>query len=422
MTSSTIENSYALSREKYAAAGVDTEEALAALGQISLSLHCWQGDDVGGFEKAQAGHAGSGLAVTGGFPGKARNVHELRQDLHRAFSLIPGRHRLNLHAMYGEFDRSPVERNAIEPYHFRGWVEWAKQENLKLDFNSTCFAHAKATAGFTLSSKERDIRKYWIEHVKCCRKIGATMGRELKSACLHNIWIPDGSKDLPFDRWTHRALLKEALNEIFETEYSPSQLKDSLESKLFGIGSEAYVVGSHEFYLGYAMTHGKIICLDTGHFHPTESVADKISAILQFSDELLLHVSRGIRWDSDHVAILNDETRALAEEIIRGGGLDRIYLALDYFDASINRVGAWVIGARSVLKSLLIALLEPGKAIREAEEAGDGFVRLAAMEDAKDLPYGPVWDKFCLQSGVPPSGRWTDDIKEYEKTVLFKRQ
>jgi L-rhamnose isomerase len=421
MSSSTIEKSYALSRERYAEAGVDTEEALASLGRVSLSLHCWQGDDVGGFEPSRTGPAGSGLAVTGAFPGKARNVQELRQDLHRAFSLIPGKHRLNLHAMYGEFDKGPVERNAIEPYHFRGWVEWAKQESLKLDFNATCFSHPKAASGFTLSSKERNIRKYWIEHVKCCRKIGATMGRELKSACLHNIWIPDGSKDLPYDRWTHRSLLKEALNEIFETDYSPSQLKDSLESKLFGIGSEAYVVGSHEFYLGYAMTHGKIICLDLGHFHPTESVSDKISAILQFSDDLLLHVSRGIRWDSDHVVILNDETRALAEEIVRGGCLDRIHLALDYFDASINRVGAWVIGARSVLKSILIALLEPGRTIRAAEEAGDGFSRLAAMEAAKDLPFGPVWDQFCLRAEVPDSGRWIADIKDYEKKVLAKR-
>jgi len=422
MSSSTVEKNYALSRDRYAEAGVDTEDVLAALGRVSLSLHCWQGDDVEGFEKSRTGHAGSGLAVTGGFPGKARNVQELRQDLHQAFSLIPGCHRLNLHAMYGEFEKGPVERDAIEPYHFRGWVEWAKQEKLKLDFNATCFAHPKAASGFTLSSRDRDIRKFWIEHVKRCRKIGATVGRELKSACIHNIWIPDGSKDLPFDRWTHRALLKEALNEIFETEYSPSQLKDSLESKLFGIGSEAYVVGSHEFYMGYAMTHGKILCLDMGHFHPTESVADKISAVLQFSDELLLHVSRGIRWDSDHVVILNDETRALAEEIVRGASLDWVHLALDYFDASINRIGAWVIGARAVLKALLIALLAPARALRAAEEAGDGFSRLAAMEDARDLPYGAVWEQFCLRSEVPAAGRWIDDIKEYEKKILLKRQ
>jgi L-rhamnose isomerase len=422
MSSTTVEKSYALSRERYAEIGVDTEAAIATLGQISLSLHCWQGDDVGGFENVRSGHAGSGLAVTGTFPGKARNIHELRQDLHQAFALIPGRHRLNLHAIYGEFEAGPVERTAYEPSHFRGWVEWAKQENMRLDFNSTCFAHPKAASGFTLSSKEKDIRKYWIEHVKCCRKISASIGRELKSPCIHNIWIPDGTKDIPFDRWNHRVLLREALNEIFETDYSPSQMKDSLESKLFGIGSESYVVGSHEFYMGYALTHGKIICLDMGHFHPTESVADKISAVLQFSDELLLHVSRGVRWDSDHVVILNDDTRALAEEIVRSGCLDRIHLALDYFDASINRVGAWVLGARAVLKALLLALLEPAARLKEAEEAGDGFSRQSVMEEAKELPFGAVWDHFCQKSEVPLSGRCTDEILAYEERVLLKRQ
>ena len=421
MDTSAVEKSYALSRERYAELGVDTEKALETLGRISISLHCWQGDDVGGFEASPTGLAGSGLAVTGGYPGKARNVSELRQDLHRALTLIPGRHRLNLHAIYGEFNGEPVERNAIEPGHFRGWVDWAKQEGLKLDFNATCFSHPKASSGFTLSHKEKDVRKYWIEHVECCRKISASIGRELKAACIHNLWIPDGSKDIPLDRWTHRALLKESLDEIFDTEYSPSQMKDSLESKLFGIGSESYIVGSYEFYLGYAISHGKMICLDLGHFHPTESVADKISAVLQFSDELLLHVSRGVRWDSDHVVILNDEVRALTEEAVRGGRLERIHFALDYFDASMNRVGAWVIGARALLKGLLIALLEPAAEMRRTEDGGDSFKRLALLERLKALPFGAVWDQHCLRAGVPPSGRWHDEIADYEKKVLNKR-
>jgi L-rhamnose isomerase len=421
MDSSVVEKAYALSREKYAGLGVDSEEALARLQSVSLSIHCWQGDDVGGFETSASGLKGSGLQVTGSYPGKARSVQELRSDLRQAFNLIPGRHRLNLHAMYGEFGDRPVDRNGIEPSHFRGWVEWARQENLKLDFNATCFAHPKAAAGFTLSSKDPGIRRFWIDHVKLCRKIAATMGRELQASCLHNLWIPDGTKDVPVDRWTYRALLKESLDEIFETEYSPLQMKDSLESKLFGIGSESFVVGSHEFYLGYAFTKGKLVCLDLGHFHPTESVADKISAVLQFSDEILLHVSRGVRWDSDHVVLLNDEIRALAEEIVRGQALNRTHIALDYFDASLNRIGAWVLGARATLRGLLIALLEPRERLQELDGEGSALARLAALEELKAMPFGPVWDYFCLKNGVPPADAWLRDVEVYEKKVLSKR-
>lgn len=421
MDSTSVEKAYALSREKYAGLGVDTDKAILCLQSVSLSIHCWQGDDVGGFETASSGLKGSGLQVTGSYPGKARNVQELRSDLHQTFALIPGRHRLNLHAMYGEFGGRSVDRNEIEPGHFRGWVEWARRENLKLDFNATCFAHPKAAAGFTLSSKDPGIRRFWIDHVKLCRKIAAYMGRELQAACLHNLWIPDGSKDVPVDRWTYRTLLKKSLDEVFETEYSPLQMKDSLESKLFGIGSESFVVGSHEFYLGYAFTKGKLVCLDLGHFHPTESVADKISSVLQFSDEILLHVSRGVRWDSDHVVILNDEIRALAEEIVRSQALDRTHIALDYFDASMNRIGAWVLGARATLRGLLIALLEPQDRLQELDNDRRVLARLAALEELKAMPFGPVWDYFCLKNSVPPSDLWLREVETYEKKVQSRR-
>ncbi len=421
METSSLDKAYALSREKYAELGVDTDKALGQLQTVSLSLHCWQGDDVGGFEGASSSLKGSGLKVTGGYPGRARNVQELRSDLHQAFSLIPGRHRLNLHAMYGEFGAQPVDRNEIEPGHFRGWLEWAKKEKLKIDFNATCFAHPKSAAGFTLSSKDAGIRKFWLDHVKLSRKIAAHIGRELQSPCIHNLWIPDGSKDIPVDRWSYRSLLKKSLDEIFETEYSPLQIKDSLESKLFGIGSESFVVGSHEFYMGYALTHGKMICLDLGHFHPTESVADKISAILQFSDEILVHVSRGVRWDSDHVVILTDEIRAVAEEIVRSQALGKTHLALDYFDASINRIGAWVLGARSTLKGILLALLEPQNRLKTLDAKGNALPWLSALEELKAMPFGAVWDCYCEKNGVPTGEMWLRDIEAYEKRVLSKR-
>jgi L-rhamnose isomerase len=416
-----IEKSYRMARETYAQAGVNTDEALETLKAISISLHCWQGDDVGGFERPDAVLGGGGIQVTGNFPGKARNADELRADLDKAYSLLPGHHRLNLHAMYGDFGGRIVERNEIESEHFTRWIDWAKQKNLKIDFNATCFSHPKADSGFTLSSKDKNSRNFWIDHVKRCREISAYTGRKLNSPCLHNLWIPDGAKDMPFDRWTHRALLKESLDEIYEKDYIPNDMKDSLESKLFGIGSESYVVGSHEFYLSYAFSKEKMICLDLGHFHPTESIADKISALLLFSKELLLHYSRGVRWDSDHVVILNDEVMSIAHEIIRNKLLDRIHIALDFFDASMNRVGAWIIGTRAVLKSFLVALLEPHQQLADAENAGDAFSRLALMEESKTMPFGAVWNYYCLMMDVPPGELWMEEVHLYEKDVLSKR-
>jgi len=421
MDTSAVEKAFAQSRERYAECGVDVDSALAALKTLSLSLPCWQGDDVRGFEKTKEPAIAGGIQATGNYPGRARTVDELRQDLKMAVSLIPGAHRINLHAIYGEFGGKPVARNEVEPEHFRGWLTWAKSEKLKLDFNATCFSHPKAAKGFTLSSPDKEVRRFWVGHVKSCRRIASFLGRELKASAVHNLWIPDGSKDQPFDRWTPRLLLKESLDEIFKTEYSPSVMKDSLESKLFGIGSEYYVVGSHEFYLGYALANRKIVCLDLGHFHPTESVADKLSALLQFFDELLLHLSRPVRWDSDHVVILDDEMRHLAEEVVLGRALDRVHLAMDFFDASMNRVGAWVIGARAVLKAFLLALLLPQEKLREAEAVGDHFRRRALFEDAKTLPSGAVWDHYCLEQNVPLDFDWHRNIQEYERTVLSRR-
>ena len=421
MEAAVIERDYAAAREKYASRDIDTERALERLRTIAVSLHCWQGDDVTGFEPHAAGLAGSGLQVTGSYPGKARNADELQADLHQAFALIPGRHRVNLHAMYGEFGDRPVDRNGLEPEHFRGWLEWARREHLKIDFNATCFAHPLAASGQTLSSRDNGVRKFWVDHVKCCRKIAASIGREQQAPCLHDLWIPDGSKDVPADRWGPRATLLKSLDEIFAVEYSPQQVKDALESKLFGIGSESYVVGSHEFYLGYALTRKKMICLDLGHFHPTESVADKISAVLPFSGEILLHVSRGVRWDSDHIVLLNDEVRDLAGEIVRSQALDRIHIALDYFDASVNRIGAWVLGARAFLKGLLLALLEPQDKLKELDGPSKTLPRLSLLEETKALPFGAVWDYHCLKSGVPPADEWLREVEAYERRILGRR-
>lgn len=412
---------YTTAKEKYAQLGVETDKALKALEKLSISLPCWQGDDVSGFEKSATQSGGGGIQATGNYPGKARTAAELQMDLEKALSLIPGRMRLNLHAIYGEFGEEIVDRDRIIPEHYNGWIDWAKQKKVRLDFNATCFAHPKAESGYTLSSKNKGIREFWIEHVKRCREISAFIGRELGSFCIHNLWIPDGSKDFPVDRWTHRSLLKEALDRIYAKEYIPSEMKDSVESKLFGLGSEAFVVGSHEFYMGYALSRGIMLCLDLGHFHPTESVADKTSALLQFSDEILLHFSRGVRWDSDHVVILNDEVRAIAEEIVRSGALDKVHLALDFFDASLNRVGALVVGARAVQKSFLLALLEPREKLQEFENAGDYFGRLALLEELKTLPFGAVWDYFCQKMGVPTGESWMAEIQRYDAEVTRKR-
>ena len=421
MPSDRIENAYRTGREVFARLGIDTEAALENLASVSLSVHCWQGDDVAGLERPGAALSGGGLSVTGSYPGRARNADELRRDLERAYSLIPGRHRLNLHAMYGEFGGKPVDRDAIGPEHFRGWADWARAEGHPIDFNCTCFSHPKADSGFTLSHRDREVRAFWTEHVKRCRVISAFLGRSLGSICYHNIWIPDGTKEESLDRVLHRALLVESLDEVFAILHSPDEMRDSLESKLFGIGSESFVVGSHEFYFGYALSRDKILCLDLGHFHPTESVADKVSAILQFFPELALHLSRGVRWDSDHVVLLNEEIRSLVAEIVRGGFLDRVRLGLDFFDAGLNRVAAWVIGARAVLKALLLAELEPTARLRELEAQGQTFERLAWLEELKTLPYGAVWDYHCLRHGVPAAMDWVEEIKAYEKDVLSRR-
>jgi L-rhamnose isomerase len=419
-TDNQIQTAYAAAKERYAMLGVDTGAALDTLSGISISLHCWQGDDVGGFESPDA-ELGGGLAATGNYPGKARNADELRGDLDKAYSLIPGTHRLNLHAIYAETGGSKVERNALLPEHFAAWVDWARENGHGIDFNPTCFSHPLAASGFTLASYDAGIRNFWIEHCIACRKIGAYIGHELGSPCVTNIWIPDGFKDTPVDRRTPRLLLKESLDAILAEKLDPRCNLDSVESKLFGLGSESYVAGSHEFYLGYALANQILLCLDSGHFHPTETISDKISSVLTFLDEILLHVSRGVRWDSDHVVILSDDLQAIAQEIVRGGFLERVHIGLDYFDASINRVAAWVIGTRNALRALLMALLEPIDHMRELEVAGDYTARLALLEGLKGLPSGAVWDYFCLQQGVPVGAGFMDEIQAYEKQELSKR-
>jgi len=412
-------NAYPLAKETYASIGVDTEEVIKCLASTPISLHCWQGDDVGGFEKAGADLVGSGLAATGNHPGKARTPEELRQDLEKALSLIPGSHRLNLHACYAELGGRKTERSDYGVAEFQGWIDWAKAQGLGMDFNPSFFAHPKASTGHTLSSPDQGIRDYWIEHGKACRRIGAEIGRQLGSACVTNVWIPDGSKDLPADRKGPRERLEASLDAIFVEKIDPAINLDAVECKLFGIGSESYVVGSHEFYLGYAVTRQKLICLDAGHFHPTEQIADKISSVLQFVPGLLLHVSRGVRWDSDHVVLLDDPTIAIMEELVRGDFLGRTHIGLDFFDASINRIAAWVIGTRSAQKALLHALLQPLGKLRAAENSGALWERLALMEESKTLPVGAVWQEFCHRQEVPTD--WMGEVRSYERDVLLKR-
>jgi L-rhamnose isomerase len=414
-----IEQAYRLARERYGELGVDTEKAMRRLRKVAISLHCWQGDDVGGFESA-AGLSGGGIMATGAYPGKARTADELRADIEKALGLIPGRHRLNLHAMYAE-TKGKVDRNELEPRHFKSWVQWAKANRLGMDFNGTYFSHPKADDGFTLASADKGIRRFWVEHGIACRKIGAYLGKQLGTPCVTNTWIPDGYKDIPVDRKSPRERLKQSLDEILARPMNRNHLLDAVEGKLFGLGSESYVVGSHEFYLGYAVANDTLLCLDTGHFHPTETVSDKISAVMTFVDEILLHVSRGVRWDSDHVVILSDELEALAQELVRGSYLDRVHIGLDFFDASINRIAAWVIGTRCMLKALLLALLEPTKLLQRAEAGGDHTSRLAMLEELKTLPFGAVWDYYCLQSDVPPGDAWLNEVQTYEKDVLAQR-
>ncbi len=421
METAALERDYAQAKERYAELGVDTDAALHALGAIAISMHCWQGDDVGGFERA-GGLSGGGILATGNYPGRARTADELRADAEEAYRLIPGKHRFNLHAIYLDAGGRTVDRNQIEPRHFQAWIDWARGLGIGMDFNPTYFSHPLAASGFTLAHRDPAVRGFWVEHGIACRRVGEAIGRALGTPCVTNVWIPDGYKDVTVDRKGPRELLKESLDEIFAAPLDDRYNLDAVESKLFGIGSETYVVGSHEFYLGYAVANQKLLCLDAGHFHPTEGIADKIPSVLLYLDEILLHVSRGVRWDSDHVVILNDDLRAIADEIIRGGFTERVHIGLDFFDASIHRVAAWVIGMRAMLKALLLALLEPIDELRSLENGDDFTVRLAMLEELKTLPAGAVWDYYCLKQNVPVAAAWLDEVKEYEATVTSKRQ
>src|SRR5690554_4630775 len=421
MNKDNVSKLYELAREQYARLGVNTENVLERMKEVSISLHCWQADDVGGFEKPDSVLSGGGIQATGNYPGKAVTIDQMRADLEKVLSLLPGKQRLNLHAIYGDFLGKQVDRNEIGIQHFQGWIDWAKELGIGLDFNGTYFSHPKADSGFTLSSKDEGIRSFWVDHLKRCREIGAEMGKQLGSPCIHNTWIPDGSKDVPIDRNGYRALLKQSLDEGFEQDFDNDYLRDAVESKLFGIGAESMTVGSHDFYLGYAVKNNKLICLDNGHFHPTEQVGDKISSCLHFVDEVLLHVTRPVRWDSDHVVTLNDEVQLIASEIVRNNFFNRVHVGLDFFDASINRLGAYVIGTRAAQKAFLIALLEPASKLKQLEEEGRYFERLAILEELKTKPFGAVWDYYCLMNNVPAGESYIEEILNYEKEILSKR-
>ncbi len=421
MTKKTIEKAYSIAKEQYAQIGIDTDKVLKKLAAIPISMHCWQGDDVGGFETVGAELSGGGIQATGNYPGKARTIDQLRADIEKAFSLIPGRHRLNLHACYIDNGGKYIDRNEMQPRHFQSWIDWAKANKLGMDFNPTYFSHPKAADGFTLSHPDKGIRNFWIEHGIACRKIGAAIGRQLGSTTVTNFWIPDGYKDVPVDRVSPRLRLMDSLDKIFAVKVNPAHNLDAVESKLFGIGAESYTVGSHEFYLGYAVSRQKLLCLDAGHFHPTEMISEKISSVMMFCPQLLLHVSRPVRWDSDHVVILDDELQAIAKELVRSGKLDKVHIGLDFFDASINRVAAWTIGMRNMIKALLIALLEPTETLRKIELKMDYTRRLAMLEELKTLPWAAVWDYYCMSRNVPVGMAWLDEVKKYEADVLSKR-
>ncbi|MGG0739856.1 L-rhamnose isomerase [Niallia taxi] len=415
-----VKESFEAAKKQYEQWGVDVEAALQKLQQIPISIHCWQGDDIGGFE-ANPSELSGGIDVTGNYPGKATTPEQLRSDLEMALSLIPGKHRVNLHAIYAETNGEVVERDEIEPKHFENWVAWAKQHGLGLDFNPTLFSHAKAEDGLTLSHPDEGIREFWIKHCIKSRKIAEYFGKELGTPALTNIWIPDGYKDIPSDRLTPRIRLKESLDKIYAVETDEQYNLDAVESKVFGIGSESYVVGSHEFYLGYSLKNNKLCLMDTGHYHPTETVSNKISSMLLFSDKLALHVSRPVRWDSDHVVILDDELKEIGLEIVRNDATDKVLIGLDFFDASINRVAAWTIGTRNMIKALLHALLLPNAKLKQLQEEGNFTERLALMEEFKTYPFGAVWDFYCEQMGVPVRETWLENVKIYEQEVLLKR-
>lgn len=412
-----INKAYEIAKERYAVLGIDTDKAMDALQNISLSMHCWQADDVTGFESG--GALTGGIQATGNYPGKARNMEEVRMDIMKAMSFIPGRHRLSLHEIYGDFGGQFVDRDQVEPSHFESWMQWAAENGIKLDFNSTSFSHPKS-GNLSLANPDKAIRDFWVEHTVRCRAIAEEMGRRQGDPCIMNLWIHDGSKDITVNRMMYRELLKDSLDRIFATEYK--NMKDSIESKVFGIGLESYTVGSNDFYIGYGVQHQKLVTLDTGHFHPTESVADKLSSLLLFVPEVLLHVSRPVRWDSDHVTIMNDDTLDLCKEIVRCGAIGRVHIGLDYFDASINRIGAYVIGSRATQKCLLQALLEPLHTLRSYEAEDKGFERLALLEECKSLPWNAVWDMFCLRNGVPVGEEFIAEVDKYEADVTSKRK
>lgn len=420
MKDESIKQAFDLAVAKYAEIGVDVNRALEQLDKLPISLHCWQADDVIGFEHSD-GKLTGGIQTTGNYPGKATNIEEVRADIDKAMSLIPGEHRVNIHASYGDFNGEKIDRNQIEPKHFQSWIDWAKEKGYKLDFNATCFSHPKSSDGFTLSHPDPEIRNFWIEHVIRCRKISEEMGRQLGSKCMHNIWVPDGSKDVTVNRLKYRENLKNSLDKIFEYKANDQYMADCIESKVFGIGLESYTVGSHEFYMGYGVKNNIIVTLDSGHFHPTEIISDKISALLLFLPEIMLHVTRGVRWDSDHVVNLNEETVAIAQEIVRAGAIDKVHVGLDYFDASINRIGAYVVGVRSTQKALLQALLEPIDKLREYENNGQFFERMALLEEAKSKSWGAVYDYYCLIKGVPTTESYIAEIQKYEQEVTLNR-
>lgn len=415
----TIRKKYEIAKAKYAEVGVDTDEVLKKLADIKISMHVWQGDDVKGFLSDE--ELSGGISVTGNYPGAATNPEELRSDLEKAYSLIPGKHKLNLHAIYLDTDEK-VDLNELEPKHFKKWVEWAKKQGLGLDFNPTYFSHPMFKDGFTLASSDKEVRDFWIEHGKRSRKIAAYMGKETGQVCINNFWVPDGYKDNPIDRYMPRKRLMESLDEIFKEELPKQYTLDAVESKLFGIGAEAYTVGSHEFYMGYGLTRNKLICMDAGHFHPTEVISNKLSSMALFSEGLLLHVSRPVRWDSDHVVIMDDELQEIAKELVRNNLLGNTHIGLDFFDATINRTAAWVIGTRNTIKALLKGMLEPTERLKEIELKGDFTTRLAFTEELKDYPYADVWNYYCEINGVPVGMDWLKKVQEYEKNILENRK
>lgn len=421
MKKENIEKAYEIANERYAETGVDTNLVLKKLDNTVISMHCWQADDVGGFENPE-GMLSGGIQATGNYPGKARTIDQARQDYEKAMSLLPGKQNISLHAIYGDFRSGKADRNEIEARHFESWVDWAKSISIGIDFNCTLFSHPMADSGYTLSDDNSAVRGFWIEHVKRCRSISEYIGKELGKRCIHNIWVPDGSKDLTVNRFKHRELLKDSLDKIMADKLKPEYMVDAVESKLFGIGLEAYTVGSHEFYLSYAIRNNMMLCLDIGHFHPTEQVSDKISAVLQFIPELLLHVTRPIRWDSDHVVTFSDEVKSLFDEIIWADKLNSVNIGLDFFDASINRIGAYVTGVRAAQKAIMSSLLSPISKLREYEENGQYFERLALMEESKTMPIGAVWDYYCLSRNVPIGQDYIPEIQQYEKDILSKRK